>query len=1399
MALTKVIRPLIDSNTLIEITSAITPKVYITNIFYTDQNYANTNFGSIDYATGGYVKILGRGFQNNANVFVGTNEVSSYFVNLNEYRIQIPPTAIGDYDLSLYNRNGRNVKKINAIKSTDGPIQIPGTYSLTAIPGVSVDEGNILTIRLDTTLVPQQTVIPYVVSGVSSADINGESLFGDLIVQNNEAIKEFIITGDVLLEGNETLTFTLPTITGTPSVSVLINDTSFPIPTYTFVSLPFSVDEGSIQYINVATSNVATSTTLYWTMSHQTTDSDDFANNFGSFEITSNTGSFPIEVIDDLASEGNQTFRIQLRTGSITGNLVRTSNTITINDTSLQSFYSVSQNTTNINEGQSVLFEVDTLNVLNGTTLYWTINSVSSGTTTNDFITPSNGSITIFGGVNTVLITANTDANTEGSELFNLQLRTDSISGNIVANSSTITILDTSKDPSYIITPNVSSFNENSSVLFTVTTTDVTENTVLYWTLESVSGNVDANDFLSPNTGDITIPSNGISTILLSANTDANTEGSEIFKLQLRTDSLTGNIVNTSANITLIDSSQNPNYIITPNTSIVNEGNTVVFTITTTDVTDGTTVYYTTQSLLGNVNSDDFITSNTGSITITSGTTEVALTTNVDLSVVESDEIFRLQLRTGSISGEVLNVSSNVTIADTSNTETYSVTANTTTVSEGRTVLFTVQTTSVPDGTTLYWTTESLGGEVNDSDFSSPNSGTVTIVSSIGTFQTTLLADGLEEVGDLFRAQLRTGSISGPVVNTSQVISIADSGVLLFSISSGPSTTTNFFSTNTTTAISTEGVYNVTVSNTTTVIGKAWGAAGGGRQAGQGGFTKGVFTLESGTTYRLVVGRGGLGLRGGFSGDPSGNGAGGLVGYTNSETEGNVTGSGGGYTGLFRTSTISQANALLIAGGGGGGGGVTDIGFGPGAGQGGGLTGGGGAIAGNGGAGSGGTQSAGGARGENLAVPGYNSSTAGSALTGGKGAATTTTNQTAGGGGGGWYGGGGGGGNNFSGGSGGGGSGYFNPTYVTSGVTSGAYEKTTTNPALPPGTFEEGYTGSFGQRIYSGDNQRNPAGLFVFELYDTEKITAGPPLYGYFAGGYLDKSTIDRLTFSNDTVTASARGPLDIGRWDLNSVKSNDNGWLAGGNGPNGDYTSVSRITFATDTATASSRGNLSSQRRSIGGVHNLKYGWVGGLSQLEQKSSLERITFLDDTITSSVRGNFTQLRTTSGSFTSSNYGWFLGGSFSPGFTISSPILSSVERISYSSDTINMPARGSLSQAKSGLGAFHDYSSYGWVVGGGSVVPTTSRPALSRIERVTFASDTITASTRGNLTTAREYLNKGSSNFTYGWIAGGYNFSLSAGYTSTERVTFASDTVTASIRGNINSRGAGISNSVAAF
>jgi hypothetical protein len=55
----------------------------------------------------------------------------------------------------------------------------------------------------------------------------------------------------------------------------------------------------------------------------------------GSFIIANNTGSFTVSPNVDFTTEGAETFTISIRTGSITGPIVATSNTITINDTSI--------------------------------------------------------------------------------------------------------------------------------------------------------------------------------------------------------------------------------------------------------------------------------------------------------------------------------------------------------------------------------------------------------------------------------------------------------------------------------------------------------------------------------------------------------------------------------------------------------------------------------------------------------------------------------------------------------------------------------------------------------------------------------------------------------------------------------------------------------------------------------------------------------------------------------------------------------------------------------------------------------------------------------------------------------------------------------------------------------
>ena len=90
------------------------------------------------------------------------------------------------------------------------------------------------------------------------------------------------------------------------------------------------------------------------------------------------------------------------------------------------------------------------------------------------------------------------------------------------------------------------------------------------------------------------------------------------------------------------------------------------------------------------------------------------------------------------------------------------------------------------------------------------------------------------------------------------------------------------------------------------------------------------------------------------------------------------------------------------------------------------------------------------------------------------------------------------------------------------------------------------------------------------------------------------------------------------------------NAWFVGGYG--GEYSStVQRITYATDTATASVRGPLSSARYLLAAAGNTTDGWFGGGGIQSggpvRYSTVDRITYATDTATASVRGPLSTAR----------------------------------------------------------------------------------------------------------------------------------------------------------------------------
>lgn len=254
------------------------------------------------------------------------------------------------------------------------------------------------------------------------------------------------------------------------------------------------------------------------------------------------------------------------------------------------------------------------------------------------------------------------------------------------------------------------------------------------------------------------------------------------------------------------------------------------------------------------------------------------------------------------------------------------------------------------------------------------------------------------------------------------------------------------------------------------IVAKLWGAGGGGGTAGgwsfgstggSGGFVNATLSLPksfAGSTIILQVGEGGL-----VNGSRVSFGGGGQANRTGSDNR--YGSNGGGYTGVF-LSSVTQANALLIAGGGGGGG-SSRAGSGNIGGAGGGTTGQDGVSAYDGKTayrGLGGTQLAGGAQASSDST---NTNFPAAELIGG----TCRVNGYGGAGGGGYWGGSAGGyseANTMGGG--GGGSSYIISTYtLVSTNTQGNYQTATgtTDPNYSSGTSNGGNVASAGQNGYA--------------------------------------------------------------------------------------------------------------------------------------------------------------------------------------------------------------------------------------------------------------------------------------------------------------------------------------------
>jgi len=460
-------------------------------------------------------------------------------------------------------------------------------------------------------------------------------------------------------------------------------------PTYSVTPSATSVNEGSTINFVVNTQNVGVGTTLYYGTlvgaAGSTAASNDFTDSLtGSFNIVSDgtaiggIATITRSIASDLNIEGPETFRLVIRTDSISGAAVTLTDDITINDLAPSATVGVS--TTSVNEGQSVEFTVNTTNVSAGSTLFFSSGGTAvaadftDNSLTGSFVVSATG-ITTF--TRTLVAEA---TGTEGSENFNLVIRTNSTTGTALTTTPSITINDIV--PSYNVTPSTTNVAEGDSVTFTINTTNVGDGTTLYWRLVQYGSNdpvsaqygfntvVNFSDFEPSQSSGNFIINNNVGIVTLTPEVDYKTE-SEGFSISIRTGSTSGSITTTSSVVTVTDTFPS-NVSITPSSTTVDENGSITFTVTGTNIPPSSYYYAVIREVSGLINQEDF--DNLGQTSTTYAFERFSIANNTGTFTIELKEdflsegveTFAVDVRYSTTTGTILGTSPTITINDTS-------------------------------------------------------------------------------------------------------------------------------------------------------------------------------------------------------------------------------------------------------------------------------------------------------------------------------------------------------------------------------------------------------------------------------------------------------------------------------------------------------------------------------------------------------------------------------------------------------------------------------------------------------------------------------------------------------------------------------------------------------------
>jgi len=425
---------------------------------------------------------------------------------------------------------------------------------------------------------------------------------------------QFFIKNDAITEGEETAVFKLKiggsTGTTKATMNIVITDTSrAPVATYAIsnnISYPYTVNEGDTITWTVTTTNVSNYTTLTFNSSgvNQADFNDSWGNyTYGNITIVNNTATFNRTIKQDYVTEGQETLTMticQNNSGLLTV-LATDPHDIYITDSSITPNESITVNTSTPTIGSNVT--VSGSGAKPGDTVGYSIDSTSY--TDGNITVASDGTWSIQVAAGTSIVSKTFYAK------FAFTQHTRSVNWQTHSADPTFTITTIVQDnPSPVPTgPGSYSYaygNEGQTVYFWISSTNAANTTINYSypflaygsTYNFVDGDITGSSLAG---GTITLNSSGNAYVTANIVANQRTEGANPRYLYLKVND-TANLAYTYGVALIYDTSQTSvaTYAISNNISYpysVNEGGTITWTVTTTNVPNYTVLRFNSSGL----------------------------------------------------------------------------------------------------------------------------------------------------------------------------------------------------------------------------------------------------------------------------------------------------------------------------------------------------------------------------------------------------------------------------------------------------------------------------------------------------------------------------------------------------------------------------------------------------------------------------------------------------------------------------------------------------------------------------------------------------------------------------------------------------------------------------------